>query len=288
LTEYDQSLDDLASLRGSVEGHAAGFCLASWIDAWSFPKDPDTHDDEPWEWDGLLGIPTDSKKDMDGIPRQIYSDATRFNEAILLEPKNDHFYPVNQTLPIQVYAADHVALVEYSLNGADWLPLEGSGHGRWSGFFKLPPLARHRQRLAIRALDDTRTILGTEDISFLAAVPPEQVTLRPLEIERKTGALEAGVQVLDGGHRPIAHRKIHYGFFFPVSRRESEGIGTSDVDGLARLRCSIAPSSDDPYVLVAAGTDSPDRVRSGDMRLFSINLVPTLHKSATRDTHRRR
>jgi len=69
----------LDSLRATLEGHAAGSTLVSWIDTWHYPTDPDTHDNEPWEWDGILAIPTDSEKDKDGIPRKIYHDAAAYN-----------------------------------------------------------------------------------------------------------------------------------------------------------------------------------------------------------------
>jgi len=35
--------------------------------------------------------------------------------------------------------------VRYSLNDGDWKYLDGSGHGWYQGFFKLPKLAKHRQ-----------------------------------------------------------------------------------------------------------------------------------------------
>src|SRR5439155_12612446 len=34
LTEYNQSLKDLDSLRATLEGHASGSVLVSWIDTW--------------------------------------------------------------------------------------------------------------------------------------------------------------------------------------------------------------------------------------------------------------
>ena len=57
LSESKQSVKDLDSLRATIEGHAAGSVLVSWIDTWHYPRDPDTHDNEPWEWDGILAIP---------------------------------------------------------------------------------------------------------------------------------------------------------------------------------------------------------------------------------------
>jgi len=92
-----------------------------------------------------LGIPTDRKKDLEGIPRAVLDDVGRYNEAILLEPKADHIYPSTGAVPIQVYAAGNVALVRFNLNGGDWQPLEGGPVGRagliggwWHGFLRCP------------------------------------------------------------------------------------------------------------------------------------------------------
>ncbi len=150
LSEYNQSLKDLDSLRATVEGHAAGSALVSWIDTWHYPSDPDTHDNEPWEWDGILAIPTDSEKDMVGIPRQVYHDVSAYNQLIPIEPKANHIYPIQQPVPIQVNVSDDVGYVRCSVNDGDWKYLDGSGHGWFQGFFKLPKLAKKRQDMNFR------------------------------------------------------------------------------------------------------------------------------------------
>jgi len=245
-------------------------CWYRWIDSWHYPTDPDTHDNEPWEWDGLLGIPTDSKKDKDGIPRQVYQDVSVYNEAIVVEPKANHPYPVNESIPIQVYAADNVENVDMSLNGADWQPLEGSGHGWWHGFFKLPKGARHRQRLTVRASDSIHVELSRKAVSFVAAVQPEHVSIGRLEIENKAHTLRCTIQVTDDQHRPIVQRKVYFGYIFPASWRESQGTQTTDAHGEVPVTSPIPLREDDHFVLVAAGTDNSDRIRSGDMRLFKL------------------
>lgn len=267
-TEYDQSLKDLDSLRGTVEGHANGACLVSWIDTWHYPRDPDTHDNEPWEWDGILGIATDSKKDMEGIPRQVYHDITGYNEAILLQPKSNHIYGVSETVPIHVYGADNVASVNYSLNEGDWRPLEGSGHGWFQGFFKFPKLARHRQRLGIEAMDDHGTVVDRKEVTFVTGVQPEQVTIQSGGGTNKS--LLFTVRVTDGYHQPLVQRKVYYGFFYPLSLRESQGSQLTNDKGEVALVCPLPPQPNDRYLFVSAGTDSPDRIRSGDMRIFTL------------------
>ncbi|MFA5975320.1 MAG: glycoside hydrolase family 2 TIM barrel-domain containing protein [Elusimicrobiota bacterium] len=269
-SEYDQSIKDLESLRGAVQGHAGGSVLVSWIDTWHYPTDPDTHDNEPWEWDGVLAIPTDSRKDMDGIPRRVYQDVSSFNEALLLEPKADHYYGLASPIAVEACGADNVAEMRLSVNGGDWKPLEGSGHGGWRGFFSLPKLARHRQRVAIQALDSGGSQLSTQSVSFIAAGGPEQIVLSSQPGGRSKEALTFTATVTDARHEPIAQRKVHFGFFYPISLRETQGILLTDDQGRATLTCSLPPEPKDQYLFVAAGTDSPDRVRAGDMRIFRL------------------
>lgn len=83
-TEEEQSKGNLTSLDECIAAGATGTCLVAWIDTWHYPSDPDRHDDEPWEWDGILGIPNDN--DLEGIPRKIYDDVKDYNQAIVIRP----------------------------------------------------------------------------------------------------------------------------------------------------------------------------------------------------------
>jgi hypothetical protein len=266
LSEYDQSLKDLESLRATLEGQAAGNVLVSWIDTWHYPSDPDTHDNEPWEWDGVLGIPTDSPEDMDGIPRQIYRDVSVYNQMIPIEPKDNHLYPIQQPLPIQVNGSDNVAYVRYSLNDGDWTYLDGSGKGWFQGSFKLPKLARKRQTLDLQALDKNETVLTKKSVSFLAGVLPEQVTIEP----RKNSHLEFTATVLGSDHLPIDGRKIIFGCFYPISFKETGGVQTSNAAGQITFTCPVDTETPARYLFVAAGTDSLDHLHIADLRIFKL------------------
>jgi len=242
--------------------------LVSWIDTWYYPKDPDTHDNEPWEWDGILGIATDSSKDMAGVPRQVYRDLTSYNEALVLEPKEDHSYPILQPVPIRIYAAENVTEVRYNLNGGDWLPLNGSSQGWWEGFFKLPKLARKRQRISIQAINDAGEIVITKSVSFVAAERPESLT-----IDAKTSAKGIPTftaRLVDGKYHPIAGRAIAFGCFYPLSLIEGQASATTAADGQASFSCPRPPAPGDRYVFIAAGTRSPDRIQAGDMKIFRL------------------
>ena len=261
LAEYDQSLKDIESLRDTVAGHAQGAALVSWTDSWYFPRDAETHDNEPWEWTGIVGIPTDSKKDMDGIPRQAYSDVKEYNQLIPVEPKANHFYPVQVIEPIQVYGSPETVSIRYSLNGSDWLRLQGSNQGLFVGSFTLGKLARHRQRLALQALDKDDSVIAQKELSFIAALEPESVRLA-LNTSQTKAQLAFHVVVRDGDEQPIAARKVLYGCFYPVSFQESEGTVVTDAAGLATFTCPTPTAGPERYLYAAAGTDSPDHVHA--------------------------
>jgi len=271
LNEYNQSMKDLESLRATLEGHASGSILVSWIDTWHFPADPDTHNNTPWEWDGILGIPTDSEKDMDGIPRKIYSDVAAYNQMIPIEPKSNHLYPIGPPLPIQVNTSDEVGFVRYSLNDGDWKYLDGSGHGWFQGFFKLPKLAKRRQTLALQALNKDETLLASKEVSFLAGVLLESVTIDQKTTTGGNKNLEFTVKAQDGLHHPVAQHKVYYGCFDPIGFGERQGTAITGPEGTVSFSCLPLSPGPTRYVYVAAGTDDADRVRTSDMKIFTLS-----------------
>lgn len=268
LTEYNQSLRDLESLRGAVEGHADGAVLVSFLDSWQAGGDPDTHDESPWEWNGIVGIPTDQREDLIGKPRIALKDVTAHNEIVVLEPHANHYYPVLTSIPIQVATADNITGVRFTINGGDYTSLEGSGHGGWHGFFRLPKLARKRQRLTVQALDPHQAVIMEKDISFLAALSPEKVLIEPSSDAKD--ALSFRIKVRDSQLQPIAERKITYGFFLPVSQREIGGTGMTNAQGELTVRCSLVPQKGDRYLYLAAGTKRPENVTASDLRIFTL------------------
>jgi hypothetical protein len=268
LTEYDQSLKDLDSLRATVEGHAEGSALVSWIDSWHYSGDADTHDDEPWEWTGILGIPTDSKKDRDGRPRVAYRDVLDYNQIIPTEPKANHFYKPLTKYPVEAFTAPPVASVRFNINDGEWTTLLGSEQGRFSGFFSLPKLARRRVRVSFQALDKDSTLLAQKDVPFVVALDPETVRVATRDGAKDKLSFQAIVR--NGDNQPIAQRKVYYGCFYPVSFQEAKGVVTTDSQGFAVFNCPASTRAEDRYLYVAAGTDSPERVRAADLRIFQL------------------
>jgi hypothetical protein len=157
-----------------------------------------------------------------------------------------------------------------SVNGGEWKSLRGSGNGNWLGFFKLPKTAKRRQRLTVRGTDKIGQELGRKEISFVAAEAPERISIGLLETVKKTGALQCRVQVTDDQLKPIANRKVYFGFFFPADWRERQGTLTTDARGEVVLTCPLPLRPTDRFVYVAAGTDNADQIRTADMRVFKL------------------
>ena len=270
LTEDEQSSRNQAILRQAVEGHASGSVLVSWIDSWAAAGDPNTHDNDPWEWTGVLGIETDSKRDKTGVPRKIYGDLTQANAAVVLEPKDNHLYATQEPLPIRAVSALDVMSARYSVNGGDWMALNGSAATGWYGFTKLPKTAKRRQRVSVQVMDKDQTVITQREVSFVAAMLPERVALLTERTKTAAGFFQFTADVKDGQGRALAKRPVQFGCFFPISLKESKGTVLTDASGLARWTCATLPAKDDRYMYIAAGTDSPDKIRTGDMRIFEL------------------
>ncbi len=87
-TQGEQSRGNLQSIQSAIDTGAAGAVTVSWIDTWHYPSDPAVHNDDPWEWDGILGF-----KDSDlreGQPRQFYYDARNFNQKLAKDLEKNH------------------------------------------------------------------------------------------------------------------------------------------------------------------------------------------------------
>src|SRR5262249_21761369 len=124
------------------------------------------------------------------------------------DPKANHIYPVSQRIPIHAYTSDVVGGAAYSINGGEWKPLEGSGHGSWQEFFQLPATGKRRQRFAIRALDKIGQQMAVKSFSIVAAGKPEHISIGNLEVAKKTNALSCRVRLTDDDQHPIPQRKV--------------------------------------------------------------------------------
>ncbi len=108
----EQAEGDLWMLDSLLQGGADGSCAFQYADGWwkggKTPNSADTHDDEPEEWFGLIGI--DSKEHPEGSPRPAYYAFQKENAALWIQPVSWKEYP--DILPLEVYATDDITAVE--------------------------------------------------------------------------------------------------------------------------------------------------------------------------------
>lgn len=278
LSEYDQGIRNLDSLRATVEGHAEGSALVSWIDGWYAAGDSDVQSpEEPWEWTGVLAVTSDSKRDRVGRPRQQWEMLKDFNQLVPVEPKANHFYHVQTAYPVEIAVSPETAGMRFSVNEGEWKPLSGTPGSRFYGSFTLPKLARRRVRLNFQALNQDGTVLAQKDISVLAAITPEAVVLTSAADKKKAGNRFA-VTVKDGEGQAAANRAVTAGCYLPVSGQEQVLKLKTGLAGTTAFSCDPVPGPKDRYLFVAAGTDSPQRVRAFDLQLFE--LASSLDRSA--------
>lgn len=75
--EDEQARGDINSIMYAFEAGAVGSCIVSWIDTWHYPEDPNSHDDEPWEWAGIIAL--EDINNPYGRPRLVYEKLKKFN-----------------------------------------------------------------------------------------------------------------------------------------------------------------------------------------------------------------
>ncbi|MCM8827218.1 MAG: glycosyltransferase, partial [Candidatus Omnitrophica bacterium] len=99
-TEEKQAKGNIESIQESILAGATGVCTVAWVDTWHYPSDPSTHDNHPWEWDGLLEFR--NRNDMIGFPRKTYYALKKFNKqelkSLLNKRKNEQKVDLDFTI----------------------------------------------------------------------------------------------------------------------------------------------------------------------------------------------
>ena len=98
-TEEEQSRGDINSIMTSFNAGAAGVCVVSWLDTWHYPEDPNTHDDHPWEWSGIIAI--EDKAKPRGRPRMVYHNLKKFNAEFNPQVIKKRELPIDIELTIE-------------------------------------------------------------------------------------------------------------------------------------------------------------------------------------------
>ena len=112
-SEDGQAAGNIKSVKESIAAGAAGVCTVAWGDTWHYPSDPSTHNDHPWEWDGIIGFK--DSKDLTGTPRKVYYEMQKFNNKHL--PKIIEYFHAARNIPSNYRIAVHPIDENYKFNG---------------------------------------------------------------------------------------------------------------------------------------------------------------------------
>ena len=75
---------------------------------------------------------------------------------------------------------------------------------------------------------------------------------------------------MPGYGQPVEGRKVTFGCFYPISFKGGGGIQTTNSAGQITFACPVDSGPLARYLFVAAGTDSPDRLHTSDLRIFKL------------------
>ena len=197
-TEQQQAAGDIASIEQAIKSGAAGVTTVSWIDTWHYPKDPSTHDNEPWKWDGLLAF--EKKDDPWGRLRFVYFEMEKFFQ---------------QKLPQIV-----------------------------DQFYKHPNVFYSKASIKITAVNDIFDLKDQVSVKISAT--------------------------LDG--KPLANKKVKYGFFIEYHWQETFGEVMTDAKGEAKAICPLPLEPDSGYVLAFASFEEQSK-QAYDLKYLKIRFL---------------
>lgn len=254
-SQSEQSKGNIDSINKSISAGVSGVSTVCWIDTWHYPSDPNTHDDHPWEWDGILGIP--AKEDSEGIPRLTYYDLKTYNQAIIIEPREEEIYYAS--VPISIYANNSIQEVKYRVDNSAWVTLNRQGNHWWLGNKLLEKkVARHR--LEIICKDKKGSILVRKSVVFFAADRPEALKskIKLLIIPNKQvfdieDTVNLRIKLVDSNNQPIAKKKVSYGLFSSLGWKEEFNSAFTDEKGEVRVTSALKLEKQTQYLLVSAG-----------------------------------
>lgn len=189
-TEEEQSRGNIDSIKACINAGAAGVCTVSWIDTWHYPGEPDVHNNEPWEWDGIIAL--EDKDNPYGKPRRVFYDLKEFNKGLTVK--------------------------------------------------------RSRQ-------------LQEDNQSQLIIEPTKKIFSPNEKIRIIIKALYKG--------RPLAEKKIRYGFFTQQGWKEYNIEAVSDKNGIVYADCNLDVDSTTGYVIAFASLDD-EKYRASDLKFIKV------------------
>ncbi|MCM8797600.1 MAG: hypothetical protein NC923_07000 [Candidatus Omnitrophica bacterium] len=274
-SQSEQSKEDIESINQSIAAGASGVCTVAWIDTWHYPSDPNAHDDHPWEWDGILGIPT--KNDLEGIPRLVYYDLKRYNQAIIIEPRQAEVY--YSSAPISIYASDSIENIRYRIDNSKWQTLSKQNNHWWIGNHDLKD-KKGIHRLDIICRDNRGAAITRKSVDFFisekieALEPRIKISIIP---DKQTFSIDdvvsLKIKLTDLNNKPLAKEKVAYGLFSPLGWKEEYASGITNEEGELYIKSTLKLERQTQYPLLTVGvidTESPYKNRYSAIEFLAI------------------
>lgn len=250
----EQAKGDIDSINKAIAAGASGICTVSWIDTWHYPGNPNIHDDHPWEWDGILGIPT--KNDLEGIPRLVYYDLKTYNQAIILEPKEDEIYC--SSVPISIYTNNLIHEVKYRIDNSVWVTLDKYSNYWWVGKQGLEKKGKHG--LDIICKDNKGSVLARKSVKFFVTDETEEsksnikLSIIPDKPEFSIDdTVSLKIRLTDLNNKPRVKERITYGLFLSLGWEEEFGSDFTNEEGEIHIKSKLNLEILTQYLLVSAG-----------------------------------
>ena len=261
-TEEEQRDGDIMMWDDIINAGAVGGCVFEWNDEWwknyDMASDQHTHETiDPEEWYGILEIKDDTSDPL-GRPRLVYGALKKWNQAIIVNPKNIEFN--SGDINIEVYTTENVKKLFYRINNGAWSSLNHTGTYWWETIWKSSGIEEGRIELEVKALDETDQILCNKKRTFWVNnkpgfVPPIYNVKISTDkdkyiVKDVLEKLILTVEVTDNDGKPVANKLVDYAFYECRFWQSIHGTKTTDEKGVVKVEYHVNESG---FINIGAG-----------------------------------
>lgn len=265
-----------------IQSGACGGCIFEWNDEWwknyESKGDEDSHDDQPEEWFGILGI-EGTNKNYTEIVRPLYSAIKEYNQAIIVNPKKHQYY--REKVPIEIYAEENVKEIKAEIDG-EVVDLQKRSEHWWVGEWKNINPCISSRIFQIEAIGINNMILCRKEDTFWSGLeknkkePMFKVSIKCKDkyhcsVDKKL--ITTTFEVLDENNKPVSNMPIKYSFYEVDYWQQTDGEKCTNKDGMISIDYCIKEPG---YLIVSGGVDYK---ADGYVRRYgSIKIVEVVKK----------